>query len=65
MPEQPNDKDDERGDRASFDRRSGEVHGSGSGAGGSGNPHEDYDQDPKGGSGENRTASGSVEKPAP
>ena len=42
---------DERGERASFDRRTGEVHGSGSGAGGGGNPHEDYDGDPMAGGG--------------
>jgi hypothetical protein len=41
----------ERGRRASFDPRSGEVHGSGSGAGGEGNPREDYDQDPMAGAG--------------
>ena len=41
----------ERGKRASFDRRSGEVHGSGSGAGGEGNPAEDYDQDSMAGAG--------------
>lgn len=41
----------ERGKPASFDRRTGEVHGSGSGAGGGGNPDEDYDQDPENGSG--------------
>ena len=51
MPEPKVEKDSERGERARFDRRSGEVHGSGSGAGGSGNPAEDYDQDSKGGSG--------------
>lgn len=33
---------DEVGQRASFDRKTGEVHGSGAGAGG-GNPGEDYD----------------------
>lgn len=33
----------ERGKRASVDRKTGEVHGSGSGAGGSGTPGEDYD----------------------
>jgi hypothetical protein len=33
----------ERGKRASVDRKTGEVHGSGSGAGGNGNPGEDYD----------------------
>ena len=31
------EKNSERGKRASFDRRTGEVHGSGSGAGGEGN----------------------------
>ena len=41
----------ERGKRASFDRRTGEVHGSGSGAGGEGNPNEDYDADPMAGAG--------------
>ena len=41
----------ERGKRAWFDRKSGEVHGSGSGAGGGGNPGEDYDQDPMAGAG--------------
>jgi hypothetical protein len=41
----------ERGRRASFDPKSGEVHGPGSGAGGGGNPDEDYDQDPMAGSG--------------
>lgn len=43
--------DSERGRRASFDRQSGEVHGSGSGAGGEGNPGEDYDKDPMAGAG--------------
>ena len=41
----------ERGKRASFDRKTGEVHGSGSGAGGGGNPAEDYDSDPNSGGG--------------
>jgi len=41
----------ERGKRASFDRQTGEVHGSGSGAGGEGNPGEDYDMDPMAGAG--------------
>jgi hypothetical protein len=41
----------ERGKRASFDRQSGAVHGSGSGAGGGGNPGEDYDQDAAAGAG--------------
>ena len=40
----------ERGKRASTDRATGEVHGSGSGAGG-GNPREDYDSDPMAGAG--------------
>lgn len=43
--------DDERGQRASVDRSTGEVHGSGSGAGGGGNPDEDYDKDSKSGAG--------------
>jgi hypothetical protein len=43
--------DKERGKPASFDRRTGEVHGSGSGAGGEGNPDEDYDADPMAGAG--------------
>lgn len=42
---------DERGQRASIDRSTGEVHGSGSGAGGGGNPAEDHDQDPMAGAG--------------
>lgn len=41
----------ERGKRASFDRRTGAVHGSGSGAGGGGNPDEDYDGDAAAGAG--------------
>lgn len=41
----------ERGQRASFDPKSGEVHGSGSGAGGGGNRREDYDSDPMAGAG--------------
>ena len=45
------DSDSERGERAGFDRQSGEVHGSGSGAGGEGNPGEDYDKDPMAGAG--------------
>lgn len=45
------DDDSERGRPATFDPRTGEVHGSGSGAGGGGNPHEDYDQDPMAGAG--------------
>jgi hypothetical protein len=45
------DDKSERTRRASFDRTSGEVHGSGSGAGGGGNPNEDYDSDPMAGGG--------------
>ena len=41
----------ERGKPATFDRRSGAVHGSGSGAGGEGNTNEDYDDDAASGSG--------------
>ena len=39
----------ERGQPATFDPKSGEVHGSGSGAGGGGNRDEDYDKDPMAG----------------
>jgi hypothetical protein len=45
------DQDSERGRAASFDPKSGEVHGSGSGAGGGGNPREDHDMDPMAGAG--------------
>lgn len=45
------DGESERGKRASFDRKTGEVHGSGSGAGGEGNPDEDYGKDPMAGAG--------------
>jgi hypothetical protein len=41
----------ERGRRASFDRKTGEVRGAGSGAGGGGNSREDYDGDPMAGAG--------------
>lgn len=41
----------ERGERATIDRASGEVHGSGAGAGDGGNPREDYDSDPMAGAG--------------
>ena len=51
MPERNADQESERGKPAGFDRRSGEVHGSGSGAGPGGNPDEDYDGDPMGGGG--------------
>lgn len=47
-----NRQESERGQRASFDPRSGEVHGSGSGAGGGGNPNEDFDSDAVGGGGQ-------------
>jgi hypothetical protein len=45
------EEENERGRRATFDPKTGEVHGSGSGAGGSGNPDEDYDSDPMAGAG--------------
>lgn len=51
MAERERPEESERGQRASFDRKSGEVHGSGSGAGGNGNPAEDYDDDPIAGGG--------------
>lgn len=41
------DEESQRGERPQFDRRSGEVTGSGSNAGGGGTPGEDYDQDAK------------------
>ncbi|MBA3677348.1 MAG: hypothetical protein H0W74_08095 [Sphingosinicella sp.] len=44
-------RESERGKRASFDPRTGEVHGAGSGAGGGGNAQEDYDSDPMAGGG--------------
>ena len=44
------DDKSERGKRATFDPKTGEVHGSGSGAGGGGNPNEDFDSDPIAGS---------------
>jgi hypothetical protein len=43
--------DVEHGRRATYDPKSGEVHGSGSGAGGGGNPREDHDGDPMAGAG--------------
>lgn len=49
MTEEKRGRDDERGKRATFDPKTGEVHGSGSGAGGGGNPREDYDSDPMAG----------------
>lgn len=45
------DEKSERGQPATFDTKTGEVHGSGSGAGGGGNPKEDYDQDSMAGAG--------------
>lgn len=44
--------DSERGKAASFDPRTGEVHGSGADAGGGGAGQEDYDQDSASGSGQ-------------
>ncbi len=51
MREREKPEESERGQRASFDPKTGEVHGSGSGAGGNGNPNEDHDSDPMGGGG--------------
>lgn len=51
MAQRDDQRESERGKRAGFDRRSGEVHGAGSGAGGGGNRHEDYDDDPMAGAG--------------
>ncbi|QAY77620.1 hypothetical protein [Sphingosinicella sp. BN140058] len=48
-PSAPGAADSERGRPATFDPKSGEVHGSGSGAGGGGNQAEDYDGDPMAG----------------
>lgn len=53
----------ENGRRASFDERTGEVHGSGVGAGG-GNPGEDFASDPAAGDGYPQTGHGSAEKPS-
>ena len=55
----------ERGQPASFDRRTGEVHGSGSGAGGEGNPNEDYDSDSMAGAGAEPEADGGAGKGHP
>ena len=62
------DEESERGKPATFDPKTGEVHGSGSGAGGGGNPREDYDQDPMAGAGSEpphgpRTADKAVDRP--
>lgn len=54
----------ENGRRASFDPRTGEVHGSGSGAGG-GNPGEDFESDPAGGDGYPITAGEGGDERAP
>ena len=59
--------EEDRGKPAGFDRKSGEVHGSGSGAGG-GSPGEDYDGDSMAGSGREpaggpRPAEESVQRP--
>lgn len=51
-------EESERGRRASVDRRTGEVHGSGSGAGGSGNPREDYGSKAEQGGGGLKAAGG-------
>ncbi len=40
---------DQRGERGDFDRRTGEVRGSGANAGGGGAAGEDYDHDSAGG----------------
>ena len=58
----------ERGQRATFDPKSGEVHGSGSGAGGGGNPREDFDSDSAAGAGQEpegkaRPQSDAVDRP--
>ena len=62
------EEESERGKPATFDPKTGEVHGSGSGAGGGGNSEEDYDQDPMAGSGAEpphgpRSAGEAVERP--
>lgn len=54
----------ENGRRASFDGRTGEVHGSGVGAGG-GNPGEDFASDPAAGDGYPQTGRGSAEANKP
>jgi hypothetical protein len=58
----------ERGQPATFDPQSGEVHGSGSNAGGGGNPNEDHDGDARGGGGKDtpgrpRPLSDAVDRP--
>ena len=54
----------ENGRRASFDERTGEVHGSGVGAGG-GSPGEDFASDPAAGDGYPQTGRGSAGAPEP
>jgi len=54
----------ENGRRASFDERTGEVHGSGVGAGG-GNPGEDFASDPAAGDGYPQTGRGSADADKP
>lgn len=50
LPHGQGDRDvDQRGTRAGFDPKTGEVSGSGSNAGAGGAPGEDYDQDNAGG----------------
>lgn len=43
------DAENQRGERAGFDPKTGSVFGSGSNAGGGGTPGEDYDSDTAGG----------------
>jgi hypothetical protein len=54
----PPKDESERGKPASFDPKTGAVHGSGSGAGGGGNAAEDYDQDPMAGAGPEKQGEG-------
>jgi hypothetical protein len=54
----------ENGRRASFNERTGEVHGSGVGAGG-GNPGEDFASDPAAGDGYPQTGRGSADAHEP
>lgn len=58
----PGERD--RGRRATFDKKTGEVHGSGAGAGG-GNPGEDYDSDGQAGGGQLPTGSADRGHPPP
>ena len=55
-PDADTDLPPQNGRRASFDPRTGEVHGSGAGAGG-GNPGEDFDSDSASGDGYPQTGS--------